>query len=134
MSHPLKKIKSENAPKAVGPYSQAVLFDRFIFVSGQLPLDPRTGKLVEGGIEASTRQALNNIKAILAEAKSGLESVVKVEVFLKDLRDFQKMNEEYKKHFTQTIFPARQTVEVARLPLDAPIEISCIAILGRVIN
>lgn len=131
----IRKIETKQAPEALGPYSQAVSVNvtgsQFLFVSGQLPLDPLTGKLVEGGVEEATRQALDNIEAILIAANSSFNEVVRVEVFLKDLNDFQKMNEEYKKRFTNPNFPARQTVQVARLPLDVSIEISCIAVIRQ---
>lgn len=96
-----------------------------------MPLDPITGKLVDGGMEEATRQVLDNIQAILTAANSSLHEVVRVDVFLKDLNDFQKMNEEYKRRFTNANFPARQTVQVARLPLDASIEISCVAVVRQ---
>lgn len=127
----INKIQTKQAPQALGPYSQALSVDmtnaKLIFVSGQLPLDPSTGKLIEGGIEEATRQVLNNIAAILKAADSGLNEVIRVDVFLKDMNDFQKMNEEYKRHFTNPNFPARQTIQAAKLPLDGLIEISCIA-------
>lgn len=123
-------ITTTKAPKAVGPYSQAISVNsscRLLFVSGQLPLDPTTGKLVEGDIIDSTRQVMQNIDAILNEGNSDFNHILRMEIFLKDLNDFQKVNEEYQKWFTQGHFPARQTIQVAKLPLDAPIEISCIA-------
>lgn len=131
MASSSRKIETENAPKAIGPYSQAIHVSMkeaaLLFVSGQLPIDPRTGALVEGGIQAATRQVLDNIEAILQAAHSSFEKVVRVEIFLKDLNDFPVVNEEYKKRFTSMTFPARQTIQVAKLPLDAPIEISCTA-------
>lgn len=135
MEKAIRKIETMQAPQALGPYSQAISVhvtnSQLLFVSGQLPLDPLTGKLVDGGMEEATRQVLDNIEAILLAANSSLNEVVRVDIFLKDLNDFQKMNEEYKKHFTHANFPARQTVEVARLPLDASIEISCVAVVGQ---
>ncbi|MGL5626942.1 MAG: Rid family detoxifying hydrolase [Candidatus Rhabdochlamydia sp.] len=129
----MKKIETSQAPQAVGPYSQAISVNvtnsQLVFVSGQLPLDPVTGKLINEDIEEATCQVLNNIEAILIAANSNLNEVVRVDIFLKDLNDFQKMNEEYKRRFTNANFPARQTVQVAKLPLDASIEISCIAVL-----
>ncbi|MGL4539456.1 MAG: Rid family detoxifying hydrolase [Candidatus Rhabdochlamydia sp.] len=129
----MKKIETNQAPQAVGPYSQAISVDvtnsQLVFVSGQLPLDPITGKLINEDIEEATCQVLNNIEAILIAANSNLNEVVRVDIFLKDLNDFQKMNEEYKRRFTNANFPARQTVQVAKLPLDASIEISCIAVV-----
>lgn len=133
MENSIRKIETKKAPQALGPYSQAVLVNitnsQLLFVSGQLPLDPATGKLVDGDMEKAACQVFDNIEAILAAANSSLNDVVRVEVFLKDLNDFQKMNEEYKKRFTQANFPARQTIQVARLPLDASIEISCVAVV-----
>ena len=127
----LEKIETEAAPKAIGPYSQAIAIQfnrKIIFVSGQIPLDPKTGKLVEGDIHELTRQSLENLKSILVKAGSNLESVVRTDVFLKDLKaDFKGMNEEYMKHFKGPAFPARQTVEVSELPMGARVEISCIA-------
>lgn len=132
MSRSIQKIETENAPKAIGPYSQAIHVTMkggdFLFVSGQLPIDPHTGSLVQGGIQESTKQVLDNIEAILQAAHSSFDHVVRVEIFLKDLKDFPIVNEEYKKRFTSIHFPARQTIQVAKLPLDAPIEISCMAI------
>lgn len=125
-------IATKHAPQAVGPYSQAVSVDatgsRMIFVSGQLPVDPKTGKLVEGSIKEATKQVFENIKAILVASSSSFEDVVRVEVFLRDLNDFQQMNEEYIRYFTKDHYPARQTIQAAKLPLNASIEISCIAV------
>jgi 2-iminobutanoate/2-iminopropanoate deaminase len=122
-----KKIETENAPKAIGPYSQAIFAGPFLFISGQIPIDPKTGKLVENTIQAQTKQVLANIEAILKEADLNFEDVVKTEVFLKDLNDFSEMNVIYAEKFSHAIKPARQAFQVARLPLDARIEISCIA-------
>jgi 2-iminobutanoate/2-iminopropanoate deaminase len=127
MPHNKKQIITEHAPKAIGPYSQAVATEQFVFVSGQLPIDPKNGKIIEMGIEGQTRQVLRNIEAILKEAGLGFADVVKAEVFLHDMNDFQKMNAIYAEVFTGPIKPARQAVQVARLPMDALIEISCIA-------
>lgn len=123
-----KQIITEHAPKAIGPYSQAVMTDRLLFVSGQLPIDPKSGKIVETTIEGQTRQVLSNIEAILKEAGLTFADVVKAEVFLQNMDDFQKMNAIYAEKFTGPIKPARQAVQVARLPMDALVEISCIAI------
>lgn len=129
------KIETKQAPAVVGPYSQALRVDLsgkdLLFVSGQLPQDPATGKLIEGGMELAARQTLDNVEAILKAAHCSFNDVVRVDIFLKDFNDFQKMNEEYKKRFDNATFPARQTVQVAKLPLDASIEISCIAVVGR---
>lgn len=133
MENSIIKIETTQAPQAIGPYSQALCVNvtnsQLLFVSGQLPVDPATGKLVDGDIKEATRQVLDNLEAILITANSSLNSVVRVDIFLKDLNDFSKVNEEYTRRFTNTIFPARQTIQVARLPLDASIEISCIAVV-----
>jgi 2-iminobutanoate/2-iminopropanoate deaminase len=123
----MKKIESNNAPKAIGPYSQATEAAGLIFVSGQIPIDPKTGKLVEANIEIQTRQVLANIEAILKEAGLGFQSVLKVEIYVKDISHFQIINGIYAEAFCHPIKPARQLMEVARLPLDSLIEISCIA-------
>ncbi len=127
---PLKKttIKSDKAPKALGPYSVAVSTGQMVFTAGQLGLDPATGDLVEGGIQAQTRQALTNIKNVLEAAGSGLEYVVKTTVFLKDMGEFALMNAVYGEFFTQD-FPARSAVQVAALPKDGAVEIETIALL-----
>ena len=123
----LKKVVStEHAPKAIGPYSQAVEAGGLVFVSGQLPIDPATGAFPEG-IEAQTRQSLTNAKAILAAAGLGMENVVKTTVFLKDMNDFAKMNAVYAEFFPEGGYPARSAIEVARLPKDASVEIEVIA-------
>ncbi len=120
-------ISTNNAPKAIGPYSQAVEANGMLFISGQIPVDPQTGQIVQGGIEAQTRQVLNNIKAILEAAGYGLNNVVKTTVYLKDLNDFAKMNQVYATFFDSQP-PARAAFQVARLPLDVLIEIEAIAI------
>lgn len=121
-------ISTENAPKAIGPYSQAVKAGDFIFTSGQIPIDPETSKIVEGGIEEQTKRVLENLRAILEEAGSSLKNVVKTTVFLTKMSDFQKMNEVYKQYFADNP-PARSTVEVFMLPRqDAKIEIDAVAI------
>ncbi len=123
-----KVISSVKAPKAIGPYSVAVQTGNLVFTSGQLGLDPATGNLVPGGIEAETRQALTNIRNVLADAGSGLEWVVKTIVFLKDMAEFSKMNAVYAEFFTQDP-PARSTVQVAALPKGGAVEIEAVAIL-----
>ena len=123
----MQKIHTENAPKAIGPYSQAVMSGQFLFVSGQIPINPKSNKIEETTIEGQTLQVLNNIEAILLAAGLNLDHVVKTEVYLKDLNDFQKMNTVYLEKFTGPIKPARQALQVARLPLDSLVEISCIA-------
>lgn len=128
----LKKIETDKAPKAIGPYSQAIKAESpksMVFVSGQLPLDPKTGQFVDGNIEDLTRQVIENIKNILKVDGLTLENVVRTDVFLKDLKsDFKGMNTEYARHFTGTTPPARQTIQVADLPMGSPVEISCIAV------
>ena len=121
-------ISSEKAPKPIGPYSVAIRAGELIFTSGQLGLDPATGSLVPGGIEAETRQVLNNLRHVLADAGSGLERVVKTIVFLKDMADFTKMNAVYAEFFSENP-PARSTVQAAALPKGGSVEIEVVAIL-----
>ena len=125
----LAEVKTEKAPKALGPYSQAVLAGPFLFVSGQLAIDPITNKLTGTNIEEQTLQVLKNIEAILAAQGLTFENVVKSEVFLKNMNDFNGMNRIYSEKFIYDIKPARQAVEVAKLPLDGLVEISCIALV-----
>ena len=120
-------VKVENGPVAIGPYSVGVLAGPFIFASGQLGLDPKTGSLVEGGVESETRQALQNLKAILISGNSSLENVVKTTVFLRDMADFVKMNAVYAEFFSENS-PARSTIQVAALPKGAAVEIEAIAL------
>jgi 2-iminobutanoate/2-iminopropanoate deaminase len=122
----MKIISTEHAPAAIGPYSQAVVSNGFGFLSGQIPLDPYTGKLVEGDVAAQTERVLKNLKAVLIACGSSLERVVKTTVYLKDMDEFTRMNEVYAKYFP-TNPPARATVEAARLPRDVRVEIDCIA-------
>jgi 2-iminobutanoate/2-iminopropanoate deaminase len=124
---PREVVATENAPKAIGPYSQAIIFGELVFSAGQIPLDPRTGQLVEGGIEAQTRQVMENLKAILEEAGSSFDNVLKTTVFMVNLEDFGKVNAIYGEYFTQDP-PARSTVQVAALPRGALIEIECVAV------
>ncbi len=119
-------IHTDNAPAAIGPYSQAVQIGSMLYTSGQIPLDPATGIVVEGGIQEQTRQALNNIKAILNEAGTNMGAVVKTTVFLSDMEHFAAMNEVYAQFF-QAPYPARSAVQVARLPKDVLVEIEVIA-------
>ena len=121
-------ITSRAAPKAVGPYSQAIKAGSILFLSGQLPLDPQTGNIVPGNIEAQTRQSIENIKSILASAGTSLSNVVKTTVFLRNIEHFPEMNLVYQEYFNVDA-PARSTVEVSRLPKDALIEIEAIAII-----
>ncbi|AER67408.1 endoribonuclease L-PSP [Thermovirga lienii DSM 17291] len=121
-----KIVKTENAPAALGPYSQAVRVGNFLFVSGQVPLDPKTGEMVGNDAPTQAEQVLKNIKAILEAEGYGLEDVVKATVFAKNMDDFKAVNEVYGRFFTSN-FPARAFVEVARLPKDALVEIEVIA-------
>ncbi len=123
-------VVSPHAPKAIGPYSQAVKVGPWVFCSGQLGMDPETGQLVPGGIEAETRQALTNLQRVLEAAGASLDHVVKVTVFLQDIGDFAKMNEIYSTFF-QAPYPARAAVQVAALPKGARVEIEAIAYLGE---
>lgn len=122
-----KAIQISGAPTPLGPYSQAILAENTLYVSGQIPLNPINGNLVIDTIENATKQVLSNIFALLKEAGMNEENVVKCSIFLKDLNDFTAVNEVYSTYFTKTP-PARETVQVAKLPLDVPIEISCIAV------
>lgn len=119
-------VSTENAPGAIGPYSQAIKVNRMVFCSGQIPIDPATGQFVSDDIAAQTEQVLNNLDAVLKAAGSGLGSVVKTTVFLADMNDFTAMNEVYGRFFSANK-PARATVQAARLPRDAKVEIECIA-------
>lgn len=121
-----KIISTENAPAAFGPYSQAVKAGEFVFVSGQVSIDPSKGKSAGESVEYQTRQILENMKAILEAANSSLDRTVKVTVFLKDMNDFAEMNKIYREYFIKD-FPARCCVQVAKLPMDARIEIEAIA-------
>lgn len=119
-------IQTGDAPQAIGPYSQAVSAGNFVFVSGQIPIDPKTGEFVNGGVGEQTEQVLKNITAVLLAAGTNLENVVKTTVFLADMSDFAVMNEMYAKFFNENP-PARATVQAARLPRDAKVEIEVIA-------
>jgi 2-iminobutanoate/2-iminopropanoate deaminase len=119
-------VKTDNAPAAIGPYSQAVRAGGFIFASGQIPIDPQTGQFVPGGVMEQTEQVLRNLSAVLEAAGSGLDQVVKTTVFLADMNDFAAMNEVYGRYFGEDA-PARATVQAARLPRDARVEIEVIA-------
>lgn len=120
------QIKTSEAPQAIGPYSQAIKSGDFLFASGQIPLDPKTGEVVKGGIEEETRQVLANVQAILKAAGTTTAAVVKTTIFLADMGDFAKVNELYATAFSEP-FPARSTVQVARLPRDVRVEIEVIA-------
>jgi 2-iminobutanoate/2-iminopropanoate deaminase len=129
-SHGKSAVSTPNAPAAIGPYSQAVQTGEMIYASGQVPLDPVTGKMVDGGIREQTVRVLENLKAVLAAAGSSLQHVVKTTVFLKDMNDFAAMNEIYAGYLAEKggVAPARSTVEVTRLPKDALVEIDVIAL------
>ena len=119
-------VATAHAPQAIGPYSQAVISGGLAFLSGQIPLDPATGQIVEGDIAVQTERVLNNLKAVLEACGSSLPAVVKTTVYLKDMGEFARMNEVYARYFPQNP-PARATVEAARLPRDVRVEIDCIA-------
>lgn len=119
-------IHTDSAPAAIGPYSQTIQIGDLLFVSGQVPIDPSTGAIVEGDIKAQAQQSLNNLKAILNAAGTNMGAVVKTTVFLADMNDFAAMNEVYAQFF-QEPFPARSAVQVGRLPKDAKVEIEAIA-------
>jgi 2-iminobutanoate/2-iminopropanoate deaminase len=121
-------VATEHAPKAIGPYEQAIKVSDFVYTSGQIPLDPKTGALVNGGIKEQTRQALENLKAVLHAAGSSLDKVIKATVFLKNMADFAAMNEVYAEYLNQSK-PARSTVAVAELPRGALVEIEFVATL-----
>ena len=120
-------IQTDQAPKAIGPYSQAIRSSGFVFASGQIPIDPETGQFVAGGIAEQTQQVIKNLSRVLEAAGSGLDRVVKTTVFLADMEEFAAMNEVYGKFFSAEP-PARATVEAARLPRDARVEIEAIAL------
>ena len=122
-----KEVKiNKKAPSAIGPYSPALKVENLIFASGQLPIEPETGKIIDGDIETQTRRALENLKAVLQPYSIGLENVVKTTIFLKDMNNFVRVNKVYGEYFKEK-FPARSCVEVSRLPKDAEIEIEAIA-------
>jgi len=123
-------IRTERAPQAIGPYSQAIRAAGFVFASGQIPTDPATGQFVPGGVAEQTEQVLRNLSAVLEAAGTSLERVVKTTVFLADMNDFAAMNEVYGRFFKEDA-PARATVEAARLPRDARVEIEAIALAGK---
>ena len=123
----MESIQTDRAPQAIGPYSQAIKANGFIFASGQIPLDPATMRVVEGGIEEQTARVLENLKAVLDAAGSSLDRVVKTTVYLADMNEFAAMNEIYARYLGATK-PARATVQVARLPRDVKIEIDVVAL------
>ncbi|RKP24524.1 Endoribonuclease L-PSP/chorismate mutase-like protein [Syncephalis pseudoplumigaleata] len=128
MSNPYQVIQTSEAPAAIGPYSQAVAVNGFLYCSGQIPLDPASGEIVPGGIREQTRQVFPNARAVLGAANVDLASVCKTTVFLKDMNDFAVFNEVYAEEMGENR-PARSAVQVARLPRDVLVEIECIAVL-----
>ncbi len=125
----MKQISTQNAPAAIGPYSQAIEVNGFVYASGQLPIDPATGAFPEGGVKEQTRQSLLNVKAILEEAGLALSNVVKTTVYLADMGDFAAMNEVYSQFFAQR-FPARSAIAVKALPKGALVEVEVVAARG----
>lgn len=124
-----KQVSTNNAPAAVGPYSQAVIANGFVFVSGQIPLDPATGRLIESSdITVQTERVLENVKAVLAAASCNMSDVVKATVFLADMADFRAVNEVYARYFSEGVRPARAAVQAAALPLGARVEVEVIAL------
>ncbi len=132
MSNEKVAISTPDAPAAIGPYSQAIHSGDLLFTSGQIPIDPDTGNMVEGGIAEQTTRVLENLKAVLSAAGADFSNVVRTTVFLKDMKDFGAMNDIYARYFAPegTVPPARSTVQVAALPKDALVEIECIARLA----
>ncbi|MDC1203131.1 RidA family protein [Crocinitomicaceae bacterium] len=122
-----KAIQIEDAPSPVGSYSQAILQGNLLFISGQIPLNPKTGQIEQANIQVATNRVMLNIKALIESAGMQMNQIVKCSIFLKDLGDFSTVNEIYSSYFND-VYPARETVEVSKLPLDVPIEISCIAV------
>lgn len=125
----MKQLSTQNAPAAIGPYSQAIEVNGFVYASGQLPIDPATGAFPEGGVKEQTRQSLLNVKAILEEAGLALSNVVKTTVYLADMGDFAAMNEVYSQFFAQP-FPARSAIAVKALPKGALVEVEVVAARG----
>ncbi|HEV2835920.1 MAG TPA: RidA family protein [Pyrinomonadaceae bacterium] len=125
-----ERVQTDEAPAAIGPYSQAIRAGGFVFVSGQIPIDPATGEFVAGGIGEQTERVLKNLSAVLEAAGSGLDKVVKTTVFLADMKEFSQMNEVYAKYFTGAP-PARATVAAAGLPRDARVEIEAVALVSE---
>jgi 2-iminobutanoate/2-iminopropanoate deaminase len=124
-----KIISTEQAPQAIGPYSQAVVANGIAYLSGQIPLDPATNQLVQGGIGEQTERVLENLKAVLEACGASLDSVVKTTVYLKDMSEFQQMNEVFGRYFSANP-PARATIQAAKLPRDVSVEIDAIAVVG----
>jgi 2-iminobutanoate/2-iminopropanoate deaminase len=125
----LEKVQTGGAPAAIGPYSQAIVHGGLVYTAGQIPLDPASMQIVEGDVAAQTERVMQNLSAVLEAAGASLQSVIKTVVFLSDMNDFAAMNEVYGRWFGEHA-PARSTVQVARLPRDARVEIECIAVAG----
>lgn len=125
-----ERVQTDKAPAAIGPYSQAIRAGGFVFVSGQIPIDPATGEFVKGGVGEQTERVLQNLKAVLEAAGSSLEQIVKTTVFLADMKEFAQMNEVYTKFFSGAP-PARATVAAAGLPRDARVEIEAVALVSE---
>src|SRR5690606_8870092 len=124
-----KIIFTENTPAPIGPYSQAVLSGNTLYVSGQIPLNPKSGELVMNSIEEQTKQVMENLKAVLSEAGMSFDNVVKATIFITDMNDFSKINSVYGSYFSEENAPARETVQVSRLPKDVNVEISVISVM-----
>jgi len=122
-----KIINTPNAPAPIGPYNQAVMHDGTLYISGQIPVDPKTGNMIEGDIKKETEQCMQNLKAILSEAEMSFDNIVKTSIFLNDMHQFKAVNEVYGSYFDSASAPARETVEVANLPKFVNVEISMIA-------
>lgn len=123
----MKRIQTEHAPAAIGPYSQALVLNGMVYTSGQIPIDPATGKLIEGSIEEQTHRSIQNVKAVLEASGSSLDRVVKTTVYLSDIGNFAAMNAIYAQYFSATTPPARSTIQAGALPLGALVEIDTIA-------
>jgi 2-iminobutanoate/2-iminopropanoate deaminase len=126
---PIRVIRTERAPEAIGPYSQAVVYGGVLYTAGQIPLDPATGEMIDGDIAVQTERVLQNLIGVLESAGSSLDRVLKTTVFLRDMNDFSAMNEVYARFFASHR-PARSTVQAARLPRDCSVEIECMAAVG----
>lgn len=125
-----QRIETQNAPAAIGPYSQAIRVGDLVYTAGQIAIDPKTGTLVQGGIGEQTRRVLENISAVLEAAGSSLDNAVKTTVFLTDMANFAAMNDVYKQYLGSGTPPARSTVQVAGLPMGSMIEVECVALVG----
>ena len=123
-----KAILTKKAPAPIGPYNQAIKYNNMVFISGQIPMNPKDGELIDSGIREETIQVMENLKEILIEANMDFSHIVKSSIFLKSMENFVEVNKEYGKYFENLIPPARETVEVSKLPLNVNVEISCIAI------